>query len=53
MGNCAINDCHKREYLALLREARRYVSDAGSDEDPETQSNSAALLKEIDAALAE
>jgi hypothetical protein len=35
----------------LLREARQYVADAGSDEDPETQTHSAALLKEIDAAL--
>jgi hypothetical protein len=29
------------------------VADAGSDEDPETQTNSAALLKDIDAALSE
>lgn len=39
--------------LRLLREARQYVSDAGSDEDAETQIHSAALLKEIDAALKE
>jgi len=38
---------------ALLREARQYVADAGSDEDSETQSNSAALLSAIDAALAQ
>ena len=35
----------------LLREARQYVADAGSDEDPETQKHSAALLAEIDHAL--
>lgn len=35
----------------LLREARQYVADAGSDEDAETQKNSAALLAEIDDAL--
>jgi DNA repair exonuclease SbcCD ATPase subunit len=34
-----------------LLEARQYVSDAGSDEDCETQRNSARLLAEIDAAL--
>src|SRR4051812_20259741 len=28
----------------LLREARQYVSDAGSDEDSETQANSSGLL---------
>jgi len=37
---------------ALLREARQYVADAGSDEDGETQRHSSALLAEIDAALA-
>jgi hypothetical protein len=37
---------------ALLKEARQYVSDAGGDEDPETQSHSQALLAEIDAAIA-
>jgi hypothetical protein len=36
---------------ALLREARQYVSDAGSDEDGETQSHSTALLSAIDTAL--
>lgn len=40
------------EGLRLLREARQYVSDASSDEDPEAQRNSAALLAEIDRALA-
>ena len=38
---------------SLLREARQYVSDAGLDEYSETQTHSAALLKKIDAALAE
>lgn len=37
----------------LLREAAQYVSDAGSDEDAEAQTNSAALLAEINAALSE
>lgn len=36
----------------LLREARQYVSDAGSDDDMETKANSTALLSEIDRALA-
>lgn len=34
----------------LLLEARQYVSDAGNDEDAETQRNSTALLNDIDAA---
>jgi hypothetical protein len=34
----------------LLREARQYVSDAGS-EDSETQANSSGLLAEIDKVL--
>jgi hypothetical protein len=33
---------------ALLKEARQYVSDAGNDEDPETQYHSSSLLLEID-----
>jgi hypothetical protein len=33
---------------ALLKEARQYVSDAGNDEDPETQYHSSSLLSEID-----
>jgi hypothetical protein len=37
---------------ALLREARRFVSDAGNDEDGETKALSGELLGEIDAALA-
>ena len=55
------HDCElalRREWSAraqkaerLLREARQYIADAGSDEDSETQTNSAALLAEIDAAL--
>lgn len=40
-----------RQLRRLLREARQYVADAGSDEDGETQSNSAALLIEIDRVL--
>ena len=36
---------------SLLREARQYVSDAGSDEDGETQRNSTSLLRSIDEAL--
>lgn len=53
------HDCElalRREWSAraqkaerLLREARQYIADA--DEDSETQTNSAALLAEIDAAL--
>lgn len=35
----------------LLKEARQYVSDAGTDEDPETQQKSAQLLGGIGAAL--
>ena len=55
------HDCElalRREWSAraqkaerLLREARQNIADAGSDEDSETQTNSAALLAEIDAAL--
>jgi len=55
------HDCElalRREWSAraqkaerLLREARQYIADAGSDEDSETQTNSAALLAKIDAAL--
>jgi hypothetical protein len=41
----------EKELAHLLREARRYVSDAGCDEDPETQRHSIALLAKIDAAL--
>jgi hypothetical protein len=41
----------EKELAHLLREARCYVSDAGCDEDPETQRNSMALLAKIDAAL--
>ena len=37
---------------AALREARQYVSDAGGDEDSETQRHAASLLIVIDAALA-
>jgi hypothetical protein len=37
----------------LLKETRQYVSNAGTDEDPETQRNAAALVLEIDAALKE
>ena len=37
---------------ALVKEARQYVSDAGDDEDGETQKLSAALLADIDRALA-
>lgn len=36
---------------SALLQARQYVADAGSDEDPETQRNSAALLAEIDAVV--
>ncbi len=36
----------------LLREARQYIADAGSDENAETQKNSAELLTEIDDVLA-
>lgn len=36
---------------ALLEEARQYVSDAGNDEDVETQHLSGQLLTNIDAAL--
>jgi hypothetical protein len=36
---------------ALLREARHYVSDAGSDDDNETKRHSEALLAAIDEAL--
>lgn len=36
----------------LLKEARQYVSDAGSDEDGETRIHSESLLTAIDAALA-
>jgi hypothetical protein len=40
---------HKIEWLrALLKEARQYVSDAGNDEDPETQRHRSSLLSEID-----
>jgi hypothetical protein len=37
--------------LELLKEARQYVSDAGNDEDPETQQLSASLLIEIDSVV--
>jgi hypothetical protein len=37
--------------LALLREARPFVSDAGNDEDPEAQRRACELLEQIDAAL--
>jgi hypothetical protein len=46
--NCKIDDCQRRILIALLKEARQYVSDAGNDEDAETQRNSAELLKQID-----
>ena len=36
-----------------LREARQYVSDAGNDEDSETQQYSGELIAEIDALLSE
>jgi hypothetical protein len=32
---------------ALLKEAQQYVSDAGNDEDPETQRHSRSLLSEL------
>jgi hypothetical protein len=56
-GHAAVcEDWHKQrrriEALeAALREARQYVSDAGGDEDCETQQNSTALLTVIDSAL--
>ena len=37
--------------VTMLTEARQYVADAGSDEDPETQQNAAALLSAIDTIL--
>jgi hypothetical protein len=39
------------EFAKVLTEARRYVADAGSDEDAETQRHSAALLIAIDSLL--
>jgi hypothetical protein len=37
--------------VTLLIEARQYVADAGSDEDPETQQNACVLLSAIDSLL--
>src|SRR6266700_2130297 len=40
------------DLVSALREARLYVADAGSDEDPETMGHAADLIRDIDAALA-
>lgn len=46
--NCRIDDCQRRILVALLLEARQYVADAGIDEDNETQTKSAELLRQMD-----
>lgn len=52
VGSEAAEAADEIEWLAkLLRESRQYVSDAGSDEDSETQVNSSGLLAEIDKVL--
>lgn len=50
---CRVTDALVRAdiLVKLLTEARQYVSDAGSDEDGETQRLSNRLLAEIDTAL--
>jgi len=50
--NSYLDEIPREKLLAhLLREARQYVRDAGSDEDPETQRLSGELLAKIDEAL--
>lgn len=47
----ADNHTENERLRTLLTEARQYVADAGSDEDPETQRHSENLLRWIDDTL--
>jgi hypothetical protein len=46
-------EADNKRLRAALRGARRYVADARSDEDPETQRHSTALVNDIDRTLAQ